>query len=868
MAISTMRASLRPFIFILGAFSEYTAAETYIYGSRHDHAPFEYLDTHGSPAGFNIDLIRAVAREAGFDLQIRLGPWHEIRKSLEIDGDVHISDMFYSRIRAKVVDFATPNLLVHDEIFTNSRTNDDCHFDNLQNKRVLVQRDAFMDDYLRSHQTGAEVISVDSEPEALQHLMQGKGDCAVVSSIVGHYTIHKLGMNSIASNYNPLLPREYSFVVMKGNHQLLERLNQGLASVKQSGEYTALYNVWFNNLRAIDQNIYNRYAAWGIALALLFTLFTLAWVRTLRHTVGARTRELRDELVQRTRAEQDLRESDARFRQLADNLDDVFWIATPSTDKMLYVSPAYETIWGRSCESLYNNPTDFLEAVHPEDRDRIRASIENINVGHYNEEYRILRPDGSMRWVSDRGYPLIDEQGQSYRVVGITQDITERKLAESRIEQLATRDPLTSLPNRHLLYDRLEQGIVHAKRNQERLAVIFLDLDNFKTINDSLGHNTGDALLCEVGRRIAECLRLEDTLSRLGGDEFVIVLKGLAHSAEAAPVAHKILAAIAKPLLVDGYMLNTSCSIGISLFPDDGLDSAALMRNADTAMYHAKAKGRNNLQFFSQEMNARVVERLTLEVDLRQALEKGQFCVYYQPKINLSSGKITGAEALLRWQHPERGLLGPHVFIAVAEETGLIIPIGRWVMETAIQQARLWSDQGLHISMAVNVSARQLSNDLAAETASLLQRYQLPGRLLELEITESVLMEQIEDNINLLHQLHALGIRISIDDFGTGYSSLSYLKRFRIHALKIDRAFVHDIESDSGSLAIVKAIISLAKTLGLHTVAEGVETLNQLNVLRALEVDEYQGFLACQPEPAEHFVTHLQTDQHPPKPVA
>lgn len=839
-------------------FTPCVLAETVVFGSDHDYPPFEYLDEHGRPAGFNIDLIRAIAAAAGFEVEVRLGPWHEIRRALEVTGEIHIADMFYSTQRAELVDFATPYTLVHDEVFVHQSRPDVCRFRHLSDARVIVQRGSYIEDYLRSHDTGALLSTVDSEPEALRLLSDGGFDCAIVGGIVGQYSIDRLKLNRVVSTGRPILPREYGFVVAKGNTDLLQRINTGLRTVKSTGEYNRLYNQWFGIGRGISlADATKRYAGWVVVpTALLILGITLHNV-LLSRRISARTADLRNELAQRTRAENSLRESEQLFRQLADNIDEVMWIADPDDHAILYISPAYETIWARTCDSLYEAPLSFLDAIHPDDRSRVITSLESQVDGDYNEEYRVIRPDGSIRWVTDRGYPIADDTGKVYRVVGIARDITERKLAEARIEHLATRDPLTDLPNRYLLDDRLEQGLIHAQRNEELLAVLFIDLDNFKTINDSLGHSIGDKMLQQVGRRISQCLREEDTLSRLGGDEFVVLIKSLPRAREVAPIADKILIAVAEPYQIEGHTLTTACSIGVSIFPVDGCDAGTLMRNADTAMYHAKSSGRHNFQFFSREMNERAVERLTLEGDLRRAIERNELKLYYQAKVDMNTGRIVGAEALLRWQHPKRGLLQPKVFIPIAEETGLIKAIGELVITQTLQQISDWRARGTTLCVAINLSARQLRPALIEKITATLQSLALPGRCFELEITESVLMEHVQDNILILQQLHALGINIAIDDFGTGYSSLSYLKRFPIHALKIDQSFVQDIESDSGSLAIVKAVISLARSLRLNVVAEGVETHNQLSALRTMEVDEYQGFLFNQPEPVEAFEQRL-----------
>jgi len=431
---------------------------------------------------------------------------------------------------------------------------------------------------------------------------------------------------------------------------------------------------------------------------------------------------------------------------------------------------------------------------------------------------------------------------------------------EQRLNYLAYYDVLTGLPNRSLLYDRLDQGEKAARRNGWMLAVLFVDLDNFKTINDTLGHTIGDALLQEVARRLASCLRDTDTVGRLGGDEFGIILPEIGSSEDAAMVARKVIESCAMPHLIEGHELFVSASVGITLFPDDAADSETLVRNADTAMYRAKDLGRNTYQFFTAEMNQSTQDKMRLETDLRYALAKGEFLLHYQPKVSCVSGKITGFEALLRWQHPVRGLVGPDAFIPALEETGLIEPVGAWVLSTACAQAKRWHDAGLGTpNIAVNISGRQTHvADLCETVRQVLEVSGLAPAYLELELTESYVMKDAEGIIGILKRLKTMGVNITVDDFGTGYSSLAYLKRFPIDSLKVDRAFVRDITADPNDVSITRAIITLAHSLKLKVVAEGVETEGQLGLLIANHCDEIQGYYFSRPLPSEEATALLR----------
>jgi len=436
----------------------------------------------------------------------------------------------------------------------------------------------------------------------------------------------------------------------------------------------------------------------------------------------------------------------------------------------------------------------------------------------------------------------------------------ERKDAEECIRHLALHDMLTGLPNRTMLQDALEQAIAHAARYKRVVALLFIDLDNFKRINDSLGHHVGDLLLQAVGRRLQGCLRKEDMLARLGGDEFVIVLFSLRHSQEAALVAAKVLKALETPFDLEGESLHAGASIGISLYPDDGSDAETLMRAADTAMYHAKASGRSNYQFYTEELNASIQYRLALENQLRQAVANGQLTLYFQPQIDLRTSRIFSAEALLRWHDAERGMVPPEQFISIAEESGLILQIGEWVLREACAQLARWRASGrTDMNVSVNLSARQIfQRDFPDLVERILHEFGVPPEALDLEITETMLMEPSDENVATLRRLNEMGVQLSVDDFGIGYSSLSYLKRFPIHALKIDRSFVSGIGRDQNDMAITSAIMGMAQGLRLKVVAEGVETEEQASYLKSIGCMSAQGYFYGVPLGAEAFSQLLQ----------
>jgi len=438
-------------------------------------------------------------------------------------------------------------------------------------------------------------------------------------------------------------------------------------------------------------------------------------------------------------------------------------------------------------------------------------------------------------------------------------DLTEQRETHEQMEQLAFYDPLTGLENRRLFKDRLEQSLKHIRRNKSMMALLFLDLDQFKRINDTLGHDAGDELLCAVARRIKNCVREEDIVARLGGDEFTILLPNLKNSRAAANVAAKLLKAISKPIQLSSQEVIVSASIGITLAPEDGSSASILMRHADMAMYRAKDMGRNNFQFFTNDMNVEAVARMSLENDLRQAVSSQNFVVYFQPQVDLIDNTVCGFEALVRWRHAGVDMLSPDRFIPLAEETGLIVDLGAIVLRKACQQLKLLQAHGyINQTVAVNLSARQFrDNNLFAMVKLILKETGLEARWLELEITESMLMDDIDQAISILQELKTLGLNISIDDFGTGYSSLNYLTRLPIDKLKVDRSFISNLPDDKSHMAITTTIIAMAQKLGMKVVAEGVETLQQLDFLRLNQCNVLQGYLFCAPVSSNDLIGHI-----------
>lgn len=565
------------------------------------------------------------------------------------------------------------------------------------------------------------------------------------------------------------------------------------------------------------------------------------------------------DISERKRAEEALKASQQHMEALVTTTP-VGVFEARADGACVFVNERWQEMAGRSFAEALND--GWLQAIHPDDRETVRSAWqEAIRHKHSLQlEFRFLRDTGASVWGLAQTSPVFDSDGQLLSFIGSITDISEHKAAEAKIELLAHHDALTGLPNRLLLNDRVEQAIVHAERQNGKVALLFLDLDNFKTINDSLGHPVGDLLLQQVAHRLHGCVRESDTISRQGGDEFVIVLSDLENSETISALASKILQQLLSPFTVDQHELSTSISIGIAVYPDDGLDFNTLLQKADTAMYQAKEGGRNTYRFFNEEMNSNAVEHLLMRNSLSRALQQNEFVLHYQPQINLATGAVIGVEALIRWNHPELGLVPPGRFIPVAETSGLIVPIGEWVLNEACRQAVVWRQAGLpELVMAVNLSAVQFKRgDLEQTVMAALAASGHDPACLELELTESILIQHTDTIFSTLRRLKSLGLQLSIDDFGTGYSSLAYLKRFEVDKLKIDQSFIRDLADDPGDAAIVRAIIQMAHSLNLTTIAEGVENENIANLLRLNHCDEVQGYFYAKPMPADKLALFLE----------
>ena len=606
-------------------------------------------------------------------------------------------------------------------------------------------------------------------------------------------------------------------------------------------------------------------AAGGLLLTLMLAAMVQSLAqrsRRIERLVQERTADLEtsnqrlvDDVAARQRTEHALQQSEQRFRQLVSMSSDWYWEQD--------AAGRFTTITGDFREKAGLAPERLLGKTHQETaQDGLASDIGQTHLaqvaarqGYTGFEYAVEDDEGDARWFSVNGEPVLDADGAFCGYRGTGTDITARKRSEQAIHHVAQHDVLTGLPNRSLLQDRLGQAVAYSDRSKHPVWVMLIDLDRFKFVNDSMGHKAGDVLLMTVAARLRSALRETDTVARLSGDEFVVILTEHEDQQLSVDVVQRLMDSVAQPVMLGITEFFVTCSIGVSVYPLDGAPADGLIETADIAMYRAKKLGRNNFQFYTPSMNEEAMARVRIESALRSALERREFVLHYQPQVDLATGAIVGMEALIRWQHPEMGMVAPSRFIGVAEETGLIVPIGAWVLRAACEQARAWHKAGLGaLRVAVNLSARQFgAADLVADLKTVLAETGLAPHCLEIELTESLFMNDVGQAVELLHAMKALGVKLAIDDFGTGYSSLSYLSRFPIDVLKIDRSFVAAIARDSNDAAIVASIVALAHNLKLSVIAEGVETLDQLDYLRREGCDQMQGYYFSKPLPAAQF---------------
>ncbi|MDM8348044.1 EAL domain-containing protein [Pseudomonas sp. sp1636] len=799
----------------------------------------------GRLSGILGELLGEIARQENWRLQPVPCDWQrclELTQSGAID---LMPDVAFSEARAALLDFhRLPALFGWSQLYSREEITLASVLD-LQGRRIAVLDGSIQQDYLKtlldSFGLQAELIAVHSLQQGFERVALGQADVAVANQQFGDYHAPDFELRS-----NPIMfqPARLFYATGKGgNGDLLAAIDRHLQAwqAASSSVYYQILQRWGGERPRllIPTSLW-----WGLASLSTLLLLALGGALLLRRQVAEKTRHLYA--------------SEARLNTILDSIEPHVYIKDREfryqylnrTTCELLGQPAEQAV-GQTAETFFDSAT---AAQLREVDTRVLEHGERVEY----EEILHNRKDGSARTYLSVKLPLRDAEGDIYALCGISTDISEHKQNLEQIHRLAFYDPLTGLANRRLLLDRLQHALAQTARNQLEGALLFIDLDNFKDLNDSLGHDSGDQLLRQVAERLRDQVRAEDTLARLGGDEFVLVLEGLSLQPEQAlqlidTVASKLLQALAAPFDLPGYSHVSTASIGVALFSECHGKADALLKHADLAMYKAKAAGRNTLRFFNHEMQTEVSARAKLESDLRQGLRERQFVLHYQAQVD-QQGQLLGAEALVRWQHPSRGLVAPAEFIPLAESTGLILPLGRWILHRACRQLASWATRPelAKLSLAVNISARQLHHrDFVADVLATLEETGANPACLELELTESLLVEDVEAMIDKMGQLKAHGVRFSLDDFGTGYSSLSYLKRLPLNQLKIDRSFVRDLLSDRNDAAIVRTIVALGSSLDLHVIAEGVETRAQLDALLHLGCQRFQGYLFAKPGPAQ-----------------
>ncbi|GED54273.1 MULTISPECIES: sensor domain-containing protein [Brevibacillus] len=571
---------------------------------------------------------------------------------------------------------------------------------------------------------------------------------------------------------------------------------------------------------------------------------------------------IRNDITARKKMEEEVRQSEEKYRLITENTTDMISVIDREGN-FLYLSPSHETVLGYDIRNVGVN--NLLAWIEEEDREIMVEAIQHTFSARKSRqiEYRLRTLEQKCIWVETTITPVMSESGNVRKLVLVCREITERKKSEQTIHHLAYHDTLTDLPNRRLFVQYLSKELNQAKRVGSKLAVLFLDLDRLKDINDTWGHDVGDLILLEASKRLKSCTRKHDMVARLGGDEFTIVLPNITGRDEVEGIVFRLQSELRKPLEVAGQSFTLSMSIGIAMFPEDGEQTDDLLKRSDTALYVVKSRGRNGYEFFDPTMEVKTLERILMENELRKAIAQEHFEIYYQPKKDLSTGKLTGMEALVRWIHPELGVIPPNRFIPIAEETGMIIELGEWILRRACQQNKRWQEEGFPpLKVSVNLSARQLhQKNLVEVIEAILQETGLDPQWLELEITESVLVK-LEEAITILHAIRESGVQISIDDFGTGYNSFSYIKHLPIDTIKIDASFIQDIHQNQESQAIVKAIVTIAESLNLNVIAEGVELLDQVAALSENGCDQGQGYLFSKPLPTRDFEHYLLAVQN------
>ncbi|ADU74869.1 periplasmic sensor diguanylate cyclase/phosphodiesterase [Acetivibrio thermocellus AD2] len=826
----------------------YAKTDTIIYETELYGPPFKFIED-GEISGFEIELNQYIFSGSEYRFDYRFNTWEKVYEKLK-NGEIDTCGLLVvNEERKKDILFSDTVMNIYISIYSKEK-NKNIGIKDLEKYRVGVGKEQYSEHILKDSVGISNYTTFVDVEEAIDALNEGKIDVIFENQdVVNHYLIKKGLTGKIIPHKTELFPVKVAYGVSKRNPELVKYINERLDSVKKNGIYEQLYRKHF--LRPSDfyrrkQRIRN----FAAMLALLVLLALLqVYIRHLKKKISKAYRELRKQ-------HEWLRITLSSIGEAVITTDENGTVTFSNYEIQKMLGLSEEEILGKKLDKLLSGLVDKREKVY---KIPIEEVVNRGSMIKLETDLSLVTP-GGRRLVEGTVAPIRNDSDVIIGTVVALKDITEIKKKDEILYNMEYYDPLTGLPNRSLFSDRLKMALAQSKRNNEMCALIILDLDNFKAINDTLGHSVGDMLLKQVAEKIKGYLREVDTVARIGGDEFIIIQPQIKDINDATRAADRILKKFQQPWILEGKEYYITASMGIGIYPNDGEDPQTIFKNADTALYRAKELGRNNYQLYTESMNQKVLQRLDIENSLRRAIEKEEFVLFYQPQIDIKTGKIVGFEALLRWYHPDYGLMPPMEFIPVAEDSGLIVVIGEWVLETACRQNKKWIECGLEPHLiSVNLSARQFQRSNIVEVIDRIRSSTgLAPELLELEITESTAMQDLSFTIDVLNQLRKKGIRVSLDDFGTGYSSLNYLRQLPIDTLKIDKSFVQDIRANSKEEAIAKTVISLAHKLDLTVVAEGVETKEQLLFLKKEKCDKAQGYLFSKPLPAEEIEKMLR----------
>ena len=816
-----------------------------------DYPPYIFLDKNGNPQGIVKDLWSLWERRTGIHVDLRPMEWSQALATMKSGQADVIDTIFDTPERRAFYDFSKPYASLNVNIFFRKDLSGITDADSLKGFTVGVKDGDACIEYLtaRGITTLKPYPSYNDEVEAAIH---NELRVMCIDKPPAVYLLNHFGQ---ADNFRispPLYVGQFHWAITKGHDDLRRIIEEGFSRITPA-DRDAINEHWLGE--SVPYNTWFKWVMYAVASLGLIVLSLVFWNRVLHSRVADRTRKLSTAL-------DSLKDSEQRYRTLIDATSAVTWSSPPSGLNVV-PQPQWMAFTGQTAEEMRGS--GWVNALHPDDRTLVGKQWQEAVETHqpFSSEYRVRRHDGVWRWMKVYAVPVVNADGGLTEWFGMGLDISERKETEEKVQHMAYHDLLTGLPNRALFMDRLNQVLAVAGRTRRYGAIIFIDLDQFKKINDVYGHGFGDAVLKDVAVRISDFMRQGDTVARFGGDEFIILLPDLSTDQATAAtlalkVAEKLRAALEEPSRMEGQAYSGTASIGITLFPGHAETAENLIRGADIAMYRAKERGRNAIVLFESDMQVAIAERFALEQEMREALNQNAMELFLQSKVD-RTGKIIGAESLVRWRHPTRGLVLPTVFIPLAEETGFIVSIGEWVLRETCRLIAELSAQGRSLHISVNVSPRQFHQaDFVSRVQGILAETGADPLYLTLEVTENLLVEGTADAVSRMLQLAELGIRFSIDDFGTGYSSLSYLKRLPLNEIKIDKSFVQDIPYDPNDVAIVETILSMAHHLGFIVVAEGVETEKQFQFLAEHDCEQFQGYFFHRPQPKQEWLSNLE----------